>query len=102
MHSALVAFFFQKHLSLRSPIFSSVYFQQVVSYLKSPLLSPKGPSSLFQGLAGRGEGLEIDPILKNLERRQLIAHKKEETGHPDTFSGENLQGNPSRDGKNPV
>lgn len=35
----------------------------------------------------------------NLERRQLIAHRKEETGHPDTFSGEKTTGDLGRDGK---
>lgn len=34
----------------------------------------------------------------NLERRQLIAHRKEETGHPDTFSGEKTT-DLGRDGK---
>lgn len=34
----------------------------------------------------------------SLERRQLIAHRKE-TGHPDTFSGEKTTGGLGRDGK---
>ena len=97
--SAPVFFFFQKaFIFTLSLAFSSLYLFSIIRELLKPRLPH--PQDHFPCFRDLQVGLEVwDQSyfavylgVKNLKRRQLIAYKKEETGHPDTFSGEKTIG----------